>query len=809
MSDAGRPGDAVDFLRWLRPGGPWVLTSIPPEGGRTSTATFSEADAEALLKWLSDRDGRENLYFTVNRTRTALTSKASKEDIGEVEFLHVDVDPRKPHPDASAAELARHNAAERARILPLLEAFRPPPSAIIDSGGGYQGFWRLDEPIYLGGDVGRAADAEAYNQQLDILLSGDASTFNIDRIMRLPGTTNLPNARKRAKGRVERVAEAVYLAPAGERTYPLSEFLAAPRVQTNGGSATGPKVKISGNVRRLANLDELPDRVSPRTRMLIVQGEDPDDLTRYGSRSEIVWAVLCELLRSGTDDDTIAAVLLDPDFAISAHVLAQKRPIEYVARQIQRAREEVEEPMLRTLNERHAVISDLGGKCRIISEVLDSSLERPRLRISKQSFDDFRNRYMNVRVQVGTTQEGAAVYKPAGGWWLSHPLRRQYDSLIFSPGRDVEGAYNLWKGFACEALPGRNHEPYLAHLRDNVCSGNAAHYEYLIRWMARAVQRPAEPGQVAVVLRGGMGAGKGTVAQAFGSLWGRHFLHISTAKHLVGQFNAHLRDCVFLYADEAFFAGDKQHESTLRTLITEDTLSVESKGVDMEIGPNYVHLVMASNSSWVVPAGADERRFFVLDVSEARKQDTAYFRAISAKMDAGGRESLLHFLMSLDLSDFEVRMVPQTEALREQKMLSLRPEEEWWLERLMDGRITRNSASWATEVQKTTLHSDYLAYAEGQRIFRRASPSALGKFLARVMPVPFPASIQRMTDVSSRDDYGTETWRRERVYFYTVPDLESCRAEWDRRYGGPYAWPVDVAPEESLRRGLEDREMPY
>ena len=98
------------------------------------------------------------------------------------------------------------------------------------------------------------------------------------------------------------------------------------------------------------------------------------------------------------------------------------------------------------------------------------------------------------------------------------------------------------------------------------------------------------------------------MAQVFGSLWGRHFLHISSAKHLVGQFNAHLRDCCFLFADEAFFAGDRSHESVLKTLVTEDMIIVEGKGVDAEPSPNYVHLMMASNSDWVVPSGPDERR---------------------------------------------------------------------------------------------------------------------------------------------------------------------------------------------------------
>jgi P4 family phage/plasmid primase-like protien len=47
------------------------------------------------------------------------------------------------------------------------------------------------------------------------------------------------------------------------------------------------------------------------------------------------------MVRGGCDDQTIAAVLLDPGFAISAHTREQKRPLDYAARQIKKARDAV------------------------------------------------------------------------------------------------------------------------------------------------------------------------------------------------------------------------------------------------------------------------------------------------------------------------------------------------------------------------------------------------------------------------------------------------------------------------------------
>ena len=259
-----------------------------------------------------------------------------------------------------------------------------------------------------------------------------------------------------------------------------------------------------------------------------------------------------------------------------------------------------------------------------------------RYKLTRQNFEDFRNAHLNVKVEVGKDKEDRPVTRPLGDWWLKHEDRKQYDKLVFAPGKEVPNAYNLWRGFACDARPG-DCGLFLAHMRDNVCRGNDEHYAYLIRWMARAVQQPDSPGYSAVVMKGGQGTGKSFVAKTLGGLFGRHYMQVTDPKHLVGSFNAHLRDCVVLFGDEAFYAGDKKHESILKMLVTEETITFEGKGQDAEAGPNCIHLLMASNEKWVVPTGPDDRRYFVLDVGDAAKGAHAYFAAIQAQLEAGGR----------------------------------------------------------------------------------------------------------------------------------------------------------------------------
>jgi len=200
----------------------------------------------------------------------------------------------------------------------------------------------------------------------------------------------------------------------------------------------------------------------------------------------------------------------------------------------------------------------------VVEEVVDPILDRSIL--SMQAFTDFRNAHCNDFVEIGTPDKPKST--PLGQWWLTHSKRRQYERVVFSPEHDVPGAYNLWTGFSCEARPG-DCGLFLEHLRQNICGGNEEYYNYLLGWVARLVQKPASPGQVAVVLRGDLGTGKGFFVSQLGSLFGRHYLQVSNPQHLVGQFNVHLRDCLLLFGDEAFYAGDKKHESVLKTLTTE------------------------------------------------------------------------------------------------------------------------------------------------------------------------------------------------------------------------------------------------
>jgi hypothetical protein len=241
-------------------------------------------------------------------------------------------------------------------------------------------------------------------------------------------------------------------------------------------------------------------------------------------------------------------------------------------------------------------------------------------------------------------------------------------------------------------------------------------------------------------MRGGRGSGKGIFARAFGRIFGQHFTHISHAKHFTGNFNAHLEDSVVLFVDEGFWAGDKQGESVLKTLITEPTMVIERKGQDIEKNvPNRLHILIASNSAWVVPAGVDERRFLVLEVADSKKQDPDYFSALAKELDGGGVAAMLYDLLQRDIRHFNHRQAPSTSGLVDQKLLSLEPHQLWFFEKLQAGTLTGKKGDWEL-VLRELVHDNYVESLKRTGTSRRSTQTELGMRLRGLLPKGYPRS---------------------------------------------------------------------
>ena len=457
--------------------------------------------------------------------------------------------------------------------------------------------------------------------------------------------------------------------------------------------------------------------------------------------------------------------------------------------------------LLAEFNARYMVVNE-AGRAIIYEAVYDGMLKRPHFTRITFSMNFRKFSYLNRRIKVGDKKVRVADF------WLASPARRQFlGGVVFDPSeRHVPSdGLNLWRGFAVEPRKG-SWRRLQRHIYRVICGRNKAQFKYLLRWMARLVQRPAEQGEVAVVMRGGEGTGKGTLAKALLHILGQHGLAISNSKHLTGNFNGHLRDTVLLFADEAFFAGDRAHVGVLKSLITEPFLTIEAKYQTAVQMPNFVHLMMASNEEWIITASLDARRFFVLEVSAERVDDHAYFAAIWAEMNAGGYEAMLHDLLAIDLTFANVRRVPVTEGLQQQRKLSLGTSEAWWMDVLHRGYVFRSKlgleaffADWHAELSTEVLFASYEAFAKERHERHAMSRETFGRFMTNVTGgkpkrMANAAIGERIADVQNLHG-GTsrraEVTKHARPPGYVLGALDAARAVFTQKTGLGGNWPPE------------------
>ena len=254
--------EAIAFLRLLDPDGRHNLVAIDPNTRDVAGITIEPGDWPAARSFVAAHNGRRNVYVSMNEPRPgAPHDKLGKDQIASIRCVYADLDPAGERPfDDERRDLLRK--------VDTLRHSATPPTVTIDSGGGFQFVWLLDGKRDVADETFGRQWAEDQGRALRRMIGGDA-VQNIDRIMRLPGTTNIPDAKKRAKGRTERPAAILH--ETGRRWKP-SEIATniAPLPKAEADSDTDAEIQATidaldmSGVCSAASFTDLPDDLRRR-----------------------------------------------------------------------------------------------------------------------------------------------------------------------------------------------------------------------------------------------------------------------------------------------------------------------------------------------------------------------------------------------------------------------------------------------------------------------------------------------------------------------------------------------------------------
>ncbi|MGY6570566.1 MAG: VapE domain-containing protein [Salinarimonas sp.] len=329
---------AIEFMSWLNPGAPLYLEHMRSDGPPRPTAkpypAHDGASAKRFVTANNRDDLRRNMYWLPNAE--FLTGKRLKANLTAARFLHVDLD-CKDYPGTEEEQ------ADRIIGLLLDERERPKgipsPSAVWFTGGGYQAVWRMAERIGI-------EQAEELNGALLAALQGGPGTHDPSRLLRLPGTVNWLNDKKRKDGRTP--ARAYVIEPANLGA-PPADFIVGDFKLRISKEAAHPALSRGTATVDVAALEPLPlpddlGEVVPLDEVwaeVIVSGKNPPTKV-YPSRSELVFAATLWLLGKNVAPGHVVSILTNADLGISAHVRENPNPLRYARRQVARAMETID-----------------------------------------------------------------------------------------------------------------------------------------------------------------------------------------------------------------------------------------------------------------------------------------------------------------------------------------------------------------------------------------------------------------------------------------------------------------------------------
>jgi hypothetical protein len=432
-----------------------------------------------------------------------------------------------------------------------------------------------------------------------------------------------------------------------------------------------------------------------------------------------------------------------------------------------------------------------------------------------QSLETFNNRFCLVRVgksaeiaekpmspgdpyaflRLETFRTEQAPERRLADQWLEWSGRDLRTSVCFRPhvgpwDQHEAGELNLWTGLSKTGVAG-DWGLLRTWLWEDACHRNPLWFAFVMCWLADIVQDPGRKKGSALVLRSSAkGTGKSHLANVMERILGRYSsAGVTSPDQVTGKFNAVLAEKLLVVLEEAFFAGSHAAVSALKAIITSQTVMIERKGVDPIKSDNYCRVLIATNQNWAVHTdGTDERRYFVLDVSNRHAKDRSYWTPLVSQMETeAGLLALLYDLERMRRPDFiDLRNPPQTPWLADQALHSLPGEARWLHHILTEELISFEGASrpiWnaaeegggllgldsdrAKAITTAEAFSAARDYLQRAGIKARLTPEDLGRFLASF-------GVTRRRPRSA--DGG-------RPYTYDFPDLETMRAAFSAKYG--------------------------
>lgn len=262
---------------------------------------------------------------------------------------------------------------------------------------------------------------------------------------------------------------------------------------------------------------------------------------------------------------------------------------------------------------------------------------------------------------IGLSALRAAAGKSNVRAWLEHPDRKTClpEGVGFDPaGDDPSVECNLWSGWPTTPKAGSCDK--LLDLLGYLCNGDPAQqpelYQWVIRWLAYPLQQPGAKMQTALLIHGPEGTGKNTFFGCIRQIYAQYACLFSQVE-LESQFNGWASGKLFAIGNEVVSRAELYHiQGRLKSMVTETEQIINEKMLPARSEQNHCNFVFFSNRIDIAKLDHGDRRYCVIWTPPALSAD--FYADVAAEIKAGGVAALHHYLLHLDLGDFNEHSKP-------------------------------------------------------------------------------------------------------------------------------------------------------
>ena len=220
------------------------------------------------------------------------------------------------------------------------------------------------------------------------------------------------------------------------------------------------------------------------------------------------------------------------------------------------------------------------------------------------------------------------------------------------------GTFNLYRGLNVTASPSGSCELFRELIFDVWARGDKDLGEWLWEYFLHLVAHPGERIRTSIAIRGSQGAGKSIVFEMMRRILGDMLLVVDNQNIVLGAFNESLVGKLGVVLEEAAFAGDRGAFQKMKNLITGTTVHVNPKHKAPFAVENYSRVFLISNEEHFVHLEHGDRRYTVIQTSDAWKGSDKYDRLLDQWTKSGGAERFVW-----EAINHEFRMIPGTRTL--------------------------------------------------------------------------------------------------------------------------------------------------